>query len=109
MSIANNLISTALLALQKSEEVTFTMTGSTEDDKPGFWFKSYANEDENDEMMLQVLVYMDETSLTGYSVMVDILDDEIVTILDQQIKTFKEFQNIFCYEYIQNVFDTHHK
>ena len=109
MNIENSLISTALLALQQSSQVQFAMaTGIEGDDKSGFWFKKSVNEDEDDEMSLQVLIYMDEESPTGYGVIVEALDDEI-TLLDQPITSFKEFQKIFHSEYIQNVFDTHQK
>jgi hypothetical protein len=49
---------------------------------------------------------MDEESPTGYSVLVEALNDEI-TLLDQPIKSFKEFKRIFHSNYIQNVFDAH--
>ena len=107
MNIENSLISTALLALQQSSQVQFTMaTGIEDDDKSGFWFKKYANEDEDNEMQLQVFIYMDEESPTGYGVSVEALNDEI-TLLDEQIKSFKEFQKIFYSDYIQTVFDAH--
>ena len=103
----NSLISTALLALQQSNQVQFSMaTGIEDDDKSGFWFKKYANEDEDDETQLQAFIYMDEESPTGYGVSVEALNDEI-TLLDEQIKSFKEFQKIFHSDYIQNVFDSH--
>ena len=107
MNIENSLISTALLALQNSSEVQFIMNGGDEGTQTGFWFKGYANEDEDDETQLEVFIYMNEKSPTSYSVQVDILDDETINILNQPIKSFKEFQKIFRPKYIQNVFDSH--
>ena len=103
----NNLISTALLALQQSSQVQFSMASGPDEDQSGFFFKGYANEDEDDETQLQVFVYMDETSPTGYSVSVDAIDDE-TNILNQPIESFKEFQKIFHSDYIQNVFNNHY-
>ena len=109
MNIENSLISTALLALQQSGELRFTMNGGDNEDKSGFWFKGYANEDEDDETQLETFIYMNPESPTGYSVMVDILDDETLTILDKPIESFRQFQLIFRPNYIQEVFDAHHK
>ena len=106
MNIESNLISTALLALQQSKKVQFDMN-CTDTNKSGFWFKGYANEDEDDEIMVEILVYMDAESPTGYGVQVDVLDDETVTILDKTIESFQQFQLIFASEFIQNVFDAH--
>ena len=102
----HSLISTALLALQQSEKVRFDMN-CTENGKAGFWFKGYANEDENDEIMVEVLVYMNTESPTGYAVQVDVLDDETVTILDQPIGSFAEFQVVFAADYIQKIYDAY--
>lgn len=100
----HSLISTALLAQQQANKVTFTMSGGPEDDKSGFWFKGYANEDEDNETMIQVLIYMDEELPTGYGVLVHALDEDVI-LLDQPITTFKEFQGIFRDEYIQKIYD----
>jgi len=107
MNIENSLISTALLALQQSSQIKFTMDGGDTEDKSGFWKKGYANEDQDDEIMIETFIYMNPESPTGYSVMVDVLDDETVTILDQPIESFQQFQSIFRPNYIQNVFDNH--
>ena len=109
MNIENSLISTALLALQANGELKFTMNGGEEEDKSGFWKKGYANEDEDNETQLEIFIYMNPESPTGYSVMVDVLDDETVTILDKPIESFRQFQLIFASEFIQNVFDSHSK
>lgn len=77
----------------------------TESGKSGFWFKKYANEDENDEIMVELLIYLSTESVTGYAVQVDVLDDETSTILDQPIKSFEEFQAIFAPEFVQKVYD----
>jgi hypothetical protein len=106
MNIENSLISTALLALQQSAKVRFDMN-CTDSSKSGFWFKSYANEDQNDEIMLEVLIYISTESPTGYAVQVDVLDDETSTLVDQAIKSFQEFQAIFTTEFVQKVFDTY--
>lgn len=106
MNIESNIINTALLALQQSKKLQFDMN-CTDSGKSGFWFKGYANEDQNDEIMVEVLVYMDSTSATGYGVQVDVLDDETVTILDKPIESFQQFQKIFAAEFIQEIFDNH--
>ena len=102
----NSLISTALLALQQAKQVNFTMNG-TESGRAGFWFKGYANEDEDNEIMVEVFLYMDTASPTGYAVQVDVLDDETVTILDRPINFFVEFQVVFTSDYIQRVYNAH--
>lgn len=103
----NSLISTALLALQQSSQVRFIMSSGPCETQSGFFFKGYANQDEVDETQLQVFVYMDETSPTGYGVSIDAIDDE-TNILNQSIESFKEFQKIFHSNYIQNIFNNHY-
>ena len=103
MNIHTSLIQTALLALQQSSQVRFTMN-STESNKSGFWWKAYANEDENDEMQCELLVYMDTESPTGYALQIDVLDDEIYTILDKNIETFQQFQVIFTPGYLDTIY-----
>ncbi|MEG4087530.1 MULTISPECIES: hypothetical protein [unclassified Microcoleus] len=107
MNIEHSLISTALLALQQSKKIQFDMN-CTDSGKSGFWFKGYANEDQNNEIMVEVLIYMDSTSATGYGVQVDVLDDETITIFNKPIESFQQFQLIFASEFIQEVFDSHH-
>ena len=58
--------------------------------------------------MVEVLIYMDTKSVTGYAAQVDVLDDETVTILDKPIKSFQQFQLIFASEFIQTVFNNHY-
>ena len=103
----NSLISTALLALQQSSQVQFIMSSGPDETQSGFFFKGYANEDEDDEIQLQVFVYVDKKSPTGYGVSVDAVDDE-TNILNQSIESFEEFQRIFHSDYIQNVFNNHY-
>lgn len=103
-NLHTSLIQTALLALQTSKEVNFAMN-CTESGKSGFWFKKYANEDQNDEIMVELLIYLSTESATGYAIQMDVLDDETSTILDQPIASFEEFQAIFASEFVQKVYD----
>lgn len=100
MNLHNSLISTALLALQTAGDVKFTIN-----EKPGFWWKSYANEDENNEMQCEIHIYMNPESPTGYSLQVDALDDETYTILDRNLDTFQDFQTIFAPGFLDNIYN----
>lgn len=105
-NLHNSLISTALLALQTSKQVNFDME-CTESGKSGFWCKKYANEDQNDEIMVELLIYLSTESATGYGIQVDVLDDETYTIVDQPIASFEEFQAIFASGFVQKVYDAY--
>lgn len=105
MSIHNSLISTALLALQTAGDARFTMNCALDNtSKSGFWWKAYANEEQDDETQCEILVYMTPESPTGYALQVDVLDDEAYTIFDKNIETFQQFQLIFATDYLDTVY-----
>jgi len=105
-----SLISTALLALQQSNQLEFTMTGGDSEDKSGFWWKTYVSDDD---ILLHSIIYLTESSPTGYAVQTcysvcDEDDDEtLAVLLEKSLESFKDFQKIFAPDYLEKVYVSH--
>jgi hypothetical protein len=44
---------------------------------------------------MELIVYLDKASPTGFMIEIDYLDEDAVTILNKPLATFEEFQEIF--------------
>jgi hypothetical protein len=101
MNIDNSLISTALLALQQSQKVNFDINHE-KSGKTGFWYELIENEGQNNALSVDVLIYFDSTSTTGYAIEV-VFADGGQTMLERQIESFADFREILEYDFRQNI------
>ena len=84
------MIQSALQAMQIAKTANFD-TAIGEQQRMGWWWKSYIA----DRHCMEVMVYLDKTSPTGFMLEVDYIDEEAVTILNKPLSTFEEFQELF--------------
>lgn len=85
------MIQSALLGMQQANDASFSTTTGAKDNKIGWWWKSYIA----DTYLMQLTVYLDKTSPTGFALEINYLDEDAVTILNEPFATFEEFQEIF--------------
>lgn len=84
------MIQSALQGMQTAKTANFD-TAIGEQKRMGWWWKNYIA----DRHCMEVMVYLDKASPTGFMLEVDYIDEEAVTILNKPLATFEEFQEIF--------------
>ena len=84
------MIQAALSGMQTRKDANFG-TAIGEKQRMGWWWKSYIA----DTYCMEVMVYLDKVSPTGFMLEIDYVDEDATTILNKPLATFEEFQEIF--------------
>ena len=84
------MIQAALSGMQTRKDANFDTTIG-EKQRMGWWWKSYIA----DTYCMEVMVYLDKASPTGFMLEIDYLNEDATTILNKPLATFEEFQEIF--------------
>lgn len=93
------MIQSALQGMQTAKTANFD-TAIGEKERMGWWWKSYIA----DTYCMEVIVYLDKTSPSGFMLEVDYIDEDAVTILNKPLTTFEEFQEIFTKKFLPTAF-----
>lgn len=93
------MIQAALQGMQTAKTANFD-TAIGEQQRMGWWWKSYVA----DRYCMEVIVYLDKASPTGFMLAVDYIDEDAVTILNRPLASFEEFQAIFSKKFLPTAF-----